>query len=741
MTSTVPTTAAATHRRLRLRCCPGLEFFPQDYGGTRYWTVKDPVAARYYQLSEEEYAILSMLDGRASLDSIRRRFERRFAPLQLPADRLHEYLGRLHECGLVLADAPGQGQQLRKRHRLTRRRELLAGFSNILALRFPGIDPQPLLDRLSPWCRWAMRPWGVAVCLLLAAAALAGVLLRFDAVASRLPDFRAFFGPRNFFWLAGCLAVAKVLHELGHALLCRHFGCRCRQIGVMLLVFTPCLYCDISDAWTLPDKWRRIAIAAGGIYVEVMLATAGTFLWWITAPGLLNSVCLNLMFICSVNTLLLNGNPLLRYDGYYVFADWVETPNLWERSRAIVRRALGRLCLGFDAGPRRAVPETRPGLLAAYGVASMVYRPLVVVLILAFLFRLLHPLKLDLLFHALALAAVVGLFGVPAFQLARFFSDAAMRRRMQRSRAVLSGLLLVSLVLLLGLVPLPCRVRAPAMLDVEGASQVYVRVPGRLVEVAAAGDVLRRGDPLARLENLEVRFEVERLATQCRRQELRVAALESRRAHDPAAAAELPPAREALADLQRQGEARRRDADRLDLTAPCGGTVLPPPRRAEAAEADGRLPQWTGTPLDAVNRDCYLQTGTVLCRLGDPRRMEAVLYVAQEQIDLVRNGDPVTVRLDQSPPRKLAGRVAEISKLDLEVVPRALSASGDLPIRPAAGGPKRPLKTLYQVRVALDDREADLLIGARGRAGISVGPRSLLQRLLRYLAGTLRMTV
>ena len=109
------------------------------------------------------------------------------------------------------------------------------------------------------------------------------------------------------------------------------------------------------------------------------------------------------MFLCSANTVLLNGNPLLRYDGYYLLSDWLEVPNLWQRSRAVLSQAAARVLLG---APREsALPEDRPVLLACYGLLSIVYRWVVVILILSFLYRVLRPLELELLAHLLIAAS------------------------------------------------------------------------------------------------------------------------------------------------------------------------------------------------------------------------------------------------------------------------------------------------------------------------------------------------
>ena len=165
---------------------------------------------------------------------------------------------------------------------------------------------------------------------------------------ARLPEFQAFFAAQNWLLAGGRRwPSTKVLHEFGHGLACKRFGGECHEMGVMLLVVTPCLYCNVSDAWMIPSKWRRAAIGAAGMYVELILASLATFLWWFSEPGLVNHLCLNVMFVCSVSTLLFNANPLMRFDGYYILADLLEIPNLRQKSAAVIQRKLGAWLLGL----------------------------------------------------------------------------------------------------------------------------------------------------------------------------------------------------------------------------------------------------------------------------------------------------------------------------------------------------------------------------------------------------------
>ena len=450
--------------------------------------------------------------------------------------------------------------------------------------------------------------------------------------------------------------------------------------------------------------------------------------------GLLNALCLNIMFLCSVNTIFFNGNPLLRYDGYYLLSDWLEIPNLWQRSRAVLSNFAGRVLFGR---PREmALPEERPILLACYGVLSIAYRCIVIVAILTFLYRVLRPLELELLAHAITAMTIVGVFVVPATTLVQ--SSVKHRERLEgRGRHAATFLVLAGLLGAFCLAPLPCRVRAPALLEAEEAERVYVTVPGRVFSTCRVDDSVSAGDTLATLENDELAYEIERLAAEEVVQAVHVAALDARRGNDPAAAAELPTAREALTAIRSRLNARREESARLVLTAPRAGTVLPAPvRESESFESRELIP-WHGLPTDERNMGAYLETGTLFCSIGDGAQLRAVVYLEEKDVQLVRCGDPVHILLEQSRHVVLEGTVQQVDATKLEVVPPQLAVLGAIP-NVEKNEVARPVETHYRVEVALDATDTPLSIGIRGRAKITVAPRSILQRVHRFLGRAFR---
>lgn len=723
----IPSDNAAA-RRIPVRLRPDLAFHPQQFAGDRYWLVKDPLSLDYFHLRDEEYAILNMLDGRTSLEDIRRRFESAFAPLQVTVEQIHTFIGRLHQTGLLLADTPGQGDELIERGRRRRYRKWLQSAGSLLAIRFRGIDPDSWLKAIYPSCRWLFSAWFLGACLVLCLAAGMLVAVRFDTLLSRLPDIHAFFTARNLVWLAGALAVAKVLHELGHALTARHFGAECHELGFFLLVFTPCLYCNVSDAWLLKSKWERIAVSAAGMVVELVLASICTFLWWFSEPGLFNTVCLSMMGVCSVNTVFFNGNPLLRYDGYYILSDAIEVPNLALRSQSLTFQWLSHWCLGIETPPDPSMSRSRKLFLVMYQIASTVYRWVLVLAILWFIHRFLKPYGLQSLAASFALVVFAGMIASPAWTLASVLRDPFRRRMISRASALRTSILIAVVLGAAAFIPLPRSIIAPAVLEPTDSRQVYVVVPGTLAKIVPLGTAVEKDQEIARFVNLDVEREVAELLGRRNQQRVQLQNLRLRLAADSTVTSEIPPAEEALADTESRLKQRQEDQRRLILRAPARGIVLPPPARPDPPYMDRHLDAWRGTPLDDRTIGAYMETGTLVCLVGNPSNLEATLLINQSDMRFVRRGQRVRLRIDELPGRVLGGTIEEIGDTELITLPRELAVGNELPMHRDTDGRLRPTEITYHARVALDAHIAPLLTATRGRARVFVAPEPLLRR-------------
>src|SRR3954454_7651328 len=505
MSTLADSLVSSSSRKLPIRKRPDLKARKQRYQGRIYWVIKDPVGLQYYRFEEEEYAILQMLDGQSSLDDIAERFERDFPPQTIRTEELQQFIGMLHRSGLVITDAAGQGQQLVKRRGEKKRQELMAAGTNILSMRVKGIDPERFFNFIYPYIRWFFSVPAMVVCVTLALTALSLIIVQFDFFHSRLPDFHYFFRAQNWMWLALTLCVTKILHEFGHGLSCKHFGGECHEIGVMFLVLTPCLYCNVSDSWMLPNRWHRAAIGAAGMYVELVLASICTFIWWFTSPtSPVSYICLNVMFISSVSTLMFNANPLLRYDGYYILSDILEIPNLRQKASTILNRKLGAWCLGLEEPEDPFLPQRKQWLFATYTVASAIYRWVVTFSILYFLNRVFEPYGLKVLGQAIALGSLYGLLIQPLWNLYKFFSVPGRLGKVKSIRVYATLLVITGAIVGIGFVPLPSHVYCPLEVQARDAKSVYVTTVDGILEktFVQPGDRVTKGQLLAQLSNI-----------------------------------------------------------------------------------------------------------------------------------------------------------------------------------------------------------------------------------------------
>ncbi|MDA1015332.1 MAG: HlyD family efflux transporter periplasmic adaptor subunit [Planctomycetota bacterium] len=727
-------------RPLRIRAREDLKIQEQWFRGRRFWAIKDPVTLRYFQLRDEEYAIVCMLDGNRSMSDVQLEFDRRFAPERLSLPQLQSFLAMLHQEGLVITETSGQGEFLLDQHQKIRRRKLKALFSNPLAIRFHGIDPERLLRWLDARLGWVLSPIMLAAVCVLVVVAVLNVAMHFDEFTARLPDFQVFFGVGNVVWLVAVLGIVKVVHELGHGVSCRHFAGECHELGVMLLVFTPCLYCNVSDAWMLPNKWRRIVISMAGIAVEIVLASVCSLLWWFSEPGMFNAMCLNLVFVCSVSTLVFNGNPLLRYDGYYVLSDWLEVPNLREDSQSIVSAGVTGWFTGLDESNPRRAPSGRWSGLVIYAVAAFVYRFLVIGGILWFVYRILEPHGLQVIAFGLGLLVVAGLVIPYVLRMWRFFLSSW--RRIMWGRFLIRSTMVIGVLAALAMIPIPHQIAAPVIIEPADARRVYVTVAGTLqAGTLAAGSQVQTGDELGRLHNADVDAEIVRLQGARDLLVVRVQHLEGRRITDRKAEDQLVTARKQLAVAEERLEKRTQDRERLILRATVAGTILPPPDQPNSKNRD-ELPNWSGSPLDPDNEGAFLKTGAMFCLIGDPQSVEARLIVDQSQMEFITNGQTVKLHLKQMPGRVLEGTITDIAQVTIDDVPTQLMTHEDLASRRDAGGRHRPVSSSYQLQVRFtDSAPSPFVLGSTGRAKIVVQPRSIGDRMLRYLQQTFRFRV
>lgn len=721
---------------------PDLSARQHTYQGRGYWVVKEPIGLNYFRFQEEEYAILHMLDGKTSLQDIKDRFEKQFAPQKISFSDLQQFIGTLHRSGLVITGAMEQGRQLKVRRDERKWKESVQLMSNILAVRFKGFDPDRLLTWMNQYTAWLFTFPAMILVLMLCAAAVTLVTVQNDVFRSRLPSFQEFFGPSNWLLLGAVLGVTKICHEFGHGLSCKRFKGECHEMGVMFLVMTPCLYCNVSDSWMLPSKWHRAAIGAAGMYVEVFLASIATFIWWFSEPGLLNHLALQVMFVSSVSTVIFNGNPLLRYDGYYILSDIMEVPNLRQKASSVLHRTMSKYCLGLELPDDPFLPQRNQFFFGLYTVASNVYRIVVTASIMLFLNKVFEPYGLKVIGQMIALAGIYGLVVVPVYKLWKFMYVPGRMSQVKRKNVVITASTVAAVILGILYVPVPQWVKCPVEIQPRNAESVFVVVPGQLEEMLVKpGQHVAQGTKLARVMNLDLVLELTELENEKERLEILAKSLNNQRLRAENSLEVQQTYIEVTQQVRSIGEQlekKHQQVALIDIPAPIDGTVFAVPDKKGYSGEDGRLPEWSGSVFDTKNQGAHLSTSDVVCQIGKADKMEVVLYINQDFIELVHPDQEVEIKLDAFPGRTLDGRIEVMGTKEVEFVPPSLSTQqgGDLPtVTDQDTGRLRPQNATFPARVPLAEGD-DLKLGMRGRAKIYVQWEPLGTRMWRYISRT-----
>lgn len=483
---------AQLHPRLRAQ----VSVQRQHWRDQHWYVLSDKVSGRQHRINAAAYQFIGRCDGKRSVQSVWDAVlesSRDNAPTQ---DEVIGLLAQLHENDLLQCEHTPDSETLfhRRKERVRKRRQLLI---NPFSFRVPLGDPSRWLARLDPVGRLIFRPamfwlWlAVMVIAVLAAATEWQSLLNHASVNMLTPRYLAL----TFL----CFPLIKILHELGHALAVRRWGGEVNEVGLGLLVLVPAPYLDASAASAFPERSRRAMVGSAGIMVELALAALALVFWLNVQPGLGRDIAFVVMFIGTVSTLLFNGNPLLRFDAYYVLCDLFDLPNLAGRSATFWNIHLRRLLLRTAS----EVPPIAAGehkWLIAYAPLSLVYRLIISLYIILWLGS-----KWVLLGLLMAVYVLFSMVLGPLGSWARQALDAAAPGR-EFARARLSaGLLAVFAFMLLFVVPLPFSTVAPAVVWLPEQAQVRAEVDGFIAGLPVRdGETVQTGQVLAVLENPEL---------------------------------------------------------------------------------------------------------------------------------------------------------------------------------------------------------------------------------------------
>lgn len=740
----------STRRPIPLEMRQDLVIKRIDYGGIGYWVIKDPAGLKYYRLQQEQYEVLRLLNSQRSLEEIREGMLKEMPTVRLQLSDIQHLITDLHEKGLVYSNREGQGAALLKKNYEEKKKKFFNTMKSLLYLRLPGWDPHTTLEVIHPFFKWMFSPLGVALYLSVVCSAWMLLAVQFEQFSQELPTFQSFFGWPNLIFLWVTLACCKIIHEFGHGLSCKHFGGECHEMGVMLLVFSPCLYCDVSDSWMLRNKWARIMIGAAGMYIEVFLSAIAIFIWWYSSQGLLHNLALNTFFVTTITTVIFNANPLMRFDGYYMMSDFLEIPNLRPKADKLLREYFSWYCLGIEAKPDPFMPETGRAWFITFAIVASIYRIFIVVAITTFLYTVLKPYGLQSIGATMAVFSLTTIVGSMFYNVYQIVSTPRIEP-MSRPKIAFSLSILLIVVVVAGMVKIPWHLEATFIIEPLEVRHVYTKTPGQLLEVLVkTNSMVEAGEPLAVLRNQEKEDEKRKLEVQ-----LAVHLQERETYLKIKDYVQLSVTDKRIESVTQQLAKVKEKLKDLVVLAPISGKVIDPPRTKEPSIEQKRtsLAPWHGTPLEPKNRNCVLEERTHLLSIAPNDNFQAMMLIEQHDrnemaeagVDLAakleasaEKHQSIDLKFDHLPSWTYTSHIKEFSKGSLEYVPELLSnkLGGELPTVTDKQGREKLVTPVYQATIELKADRDLMRSGMRGRARFLVVERTTFAWIWRYIRRT-----
>ncbi|WP_457979745.1 biotin/lipoyl-binding protein [Ectopseudomonas composti] len=644
---------------------PGLDGAPQ-------WTLADPLRGRYFKLGAAAVRLLRHW----TLGEPQRVLAAANAEPGLPLGQgeLEDMLQFLSSHDLIAALDDKQRASYAMKAAAQRQSPWKRALHQYLFFRIPLWRPDPFLNRAWPVLErhgpWLLR-WALPLVFVL------GVFLVMRDWQRFLATFPHLFSLGGALAFGIALTFAKLCHEFGHAFMAKRAGCRVQSMGLAFMVMLPMFYTDVSDAWRVRDRRSRLLIGAGGVFAELLLAVLALLAWSLLPDGPLRTSAFMLASATWITTLVINLNPFMRFDGYFLISDLWGVDNLQNRAFALCRWRLREALFGYgEPAPEPWSPSMTRRLLI-WGYGSWIWRA---ILFLGIALAVYH-LFFKVLGIFLMVVELLWFIGLPIW---RELGEWWQRREQADSRKVLITGLSLAAVLLVLIVPWRSSVEIPAVLEASRTSALYAPVAARLKAVHVQdGQTVAAGDLLLELDSPDldsrqaiVRRETEILQLQLRRQSAR---------SETVADASILEQRLAEAVAEYRGLAAQRE--RLQLRATQAGVV----RDLQRDLSTGR----------------WLHPAESLARIVEPGlRLRG--YLAEENLWRIETGSEGRFITDDPARPSMKVRLDEVDATGaayLELEALSSDHGGPIAIRRDAQHRAEPVQAQYGVRLTLLDND------------------------------------
>lgn len=672
--------------------------------GVPTWTIVDPVRNRYFQIEWPVYQMIQRWNA-GTIEKLHTVMTRD-TTCRTAVEDVEDLVKFLYTNNLTEQSASGKHTDYQTQAQAGQHNWLMWLVRHYLFIKIPLVHPHYFLKATLP----IVAPlYTAAAGWTFGAIGLVGLILVGRQWDTFVSTFLYFFSWHGAILYSLSLGAVKVVHELGHAYTATRFGCRVPTMGVAFMVMMPVMYSDVSDSYRLTSKRKRLLIAAGGVIAELGLAAVALFAWGFLPEGTARSIAFIVATTSLIMSLVVNLNPLMRFDGYYVLADGLGIPNLQDRAFAFGQWRLRALLFGHQASPPETVSIRMRQTMVVYAWAIWLYRLI--------LFTGIALMVYHYFFKALGIILfLVEMVWFIAMPIGREVTGWWQNREVYAASSR-TWVTTACVAVAFAFIPLRTSISIPAVLQAPSYATIFAPTPGRLQHVLVRdGQTVKAGDALVMLENPSLEKEV-KLA------ETRVAMWDYRLSRQ-AGYGQDRDQRQVIAESLRAGlaeltglEAKR---DNLILRAPMSGIVRD---RADSLTA-GR---WIDRKLPLA----YL-IDTTYAEIEGLVPVDELVYVAAGQrarfipIDLTRRAVEAHVT-----------EIAEVDEREFTVPYLASIYGGDVPVRKDDKGRLRPEVSVYRVRLQVDQTVVLVEQATVGHVQIEGQSSSIAQRAWDQVAATL----
>lgn len=528
--------------------------------GEATWLIHDPLQNRFIQIDRPAYEVFSYWADCNTITELLAQIQSH-GTIEIDEQDISSLIQFAIRNKLTDQTSSGAWKGLLNEQKIRARSPLEWAAHNYIFFRIPLVRPQRFLERTLPTARLLGTPLAHAILVFIAILGLYLTSRQWDAFGA---TFQHVFAWEGAALIALAIVAVKVAHELGHAYCAVHYGCRVPTMGLAFMLMAPILYTDVTDAWRLTERRKRLIITAGGILVEFGIAAIALFAWAFIAEGPLRSVAFTLAVVSLATSLLINLNPLMRFDGYYLLSDWLGIDNLQPRSFEITRWKLREWLFGFGLPCPEELSRRHRTIMIIYGWAVWIYRLALFIGIALIVYHF--------FFKVLGIALFI--FEIGYFIARPIWGELKiwykMRDQIRRSRRTLVSAGTLAACLIAGLVPWSTRVEIPAILEPQKIAKVYPAKPARIASIyVQQGQFVEAGTALVVLESPDIERDI-----QLARTKLRLARMQHARrlanAADREATLELE---SKVASLHSRIQGLEKEREEFIARAPITGTI------------------------------------------------------------------------------------------------------------------------------------------------------------------------